>query len=213
MTAPETFFQITEPPFAVFPGEPPEAVQAAYDWMFTENNIAWLEQFQPRPGQHAQEFLDGFTAVMRRVADDPIVAWLALAQISSLIAEHVGWSEDGFWELPDDVLPTPDDLDKAAGELMPTAERQAGPGAFDRETLSAIVLGTVRAMAEDVLNDVCRGTRPQPLRDLGVRDRLWALKALQAVLVHLRIHDRNIMGVVGIRPNYGYYPDPGDDDE
>lgn len=192
------FFRITEPPFAVFPDEPEQVVQDAFDWI---PNVARLTEPEPVSAEVAPAFLDDLTKTLTRVGTDPVAAWIAMVQISGLIASEVGLAPDGFWELPREVFPPADELAKAAAQLLPTIEQAHGKDAIDPYLVEVSVLGEVKSATEGTLNSVCMDLRPAP-RDLDDVQRVWALRALVSVLLSLRHESRNVMASVGALPDY-----------
>lgn len=205
MNAPAPHFQLTAPPFETFPDEPRDTVQAAFDWLITERRADRLLETGPARAEDSQAFLDRYTEVLTRVGNDAVVAWLAISHASTLIAEKVGVAAEGFWELPRDVFPPEDDLEKAAAAqlrmFLDESVLRKQIGFFCTATL-----GRLKETAENTLNSVCSGHCPPPPGRLDRVDRVWVLRALVSVLLSLHVEKRNVMRGVA---QCGRYAGPG----
>lgn len=193
------FFAVTGPPFEVFPFVPRAEVEHAYRWLIEQNRLR--DAVAPPDGRSDSrgDRISVLAEILQRVEHDQVMAWIVLSWLSSQLAEHIGRpAGTGWWVLRRRLYPPAEEMVGFAEQMNGRAQtltreirrhtglsaaRSPQPDLFEDVTL---VAGQAREVADEILNDVCRGRRPLRVRSIGGEPVQWAVRALAGALILLR---------------------------
>lgn len=191
------YFCLTEPPLDLLPASSRQAVQDAFHWIRTDGVVDRLINSEPDSTETVRTRVDRATETLRALAIDPIVAWLVLTELGSLIIKEVGLPPDGFWELPSEIFPPAEDLAEEAMHNTPVEMRP------DPVMIGNLFRDVIRYCTGEILIDICANRAPAPPRmPHDDQEQFWMLRALVVVLLTLRHENRNLMTSVSAVPAY-----------